>query len=81
MNPHEGAAEAADAGGGGEARPVVRRGAHPGEVLGEVLEALSISLATFARQIAVPTSDVSRIVKGQRQQATLARLRGMLASA
>lgn len=68
MNPHEGAGEPTDEGtGGGEARPVFRRAVRPGEVLGEELAALGLSLRVFARQIAVPTSDVSRIVNGKRQ--------------
>ena len=76
MNPEEAAAEAADGGGdGGEVRRVFRRAVQPGEVLGEELAALGISLAAFARQIAVPTSDVSRIVRGQRQLTTRMALR------
>jgi len=66
MNPEDAAAEATS-GDGGEVQPVFRRAVQPGTVLREELAALGISLATFARQLAVPTSDLSRIVKSQRQ--------------
>lgn len=67
--PHEGAvgdAVAATGRNDSESRPVIRRAVHPGEVLKDELDALGITPAAFAGQIAVERSDVTRILRGQR---------------
>ena len=44
------------------ARPPI----HPGEILGDELEELGISLSELARQINVPPNRVSQIINGKR---------------
>jgi antitoxin HigA-1 len=39
---------------------------HPGEVLGEDLQALGMSAAALARALAVPTNRITEILNGQR---------------
>jgi len=39
---------------------------HPGEHLAEQLEALNLSAAALARQVAVPTNRVTEILNGER---------------
>ena len=39
---------------------------HPGEILGDELEALAITAAELARQISVPTNRVTGILNGRR---------------
>ena len=39
---------------------------HPGEILGDELDALGISAAELARQISVPTNRITGILNGQR---------------
>ena len=39
---------------------------HPGEILGDELEALGITAAELARQISVPTNRITGILNGQR---------------
>jgi len=39
---------------------------HPGEILAEELDALGVSQAALARQIAVPANRITQIVHGQR---------------
>ncbi len=39
---------------------------HPGEVLGEDLEALEMSAAELARRLKVPTNRITEIINGQR---------------
>lgn len=39
---------------------------HPGEILAEQLDALSMSAAALARQIKVPVNRVTQILNGQR---------------
>ena len=39
---------------------------HPGEHLGEELEALDMSAAALARQLKVPTNRITEIINGQR---------------
>jgi addiction module HigA family antidote len=39
---------------------------HPGEILADELEALSITATELARQIAVPANRVTQIINGQR---------------
>lgn len=39
---------------------------HPGEILGEELEALGVSPTELARQIRVPANRISQIVNGKR---------------
>ena len=38
---------------------------HPGEILAEELDALGVSQAALARQIAVPANRITQIVHGQ----------------
>ena len=42
------------------------RPVHPGEVLGEELEALGMSASALARDLAVPTNRITSILNGQR---------------
>lgn len=70
VTPHETAGEDAGEVGGATANKSafrLRRAVKPGVVLGEELAVLGLSFAGLARQIGVPTSDVSRVVHGQRQ--------------
>jgi antitoxin HigA-1 len=39
---------------------------HPGEVLGDDLQALNMSAAALARQLKVPTNRITEILNGQR---------------
>lgn len=43
-----------------------RRAVHPGEVLKEELEELSVTPTEFARQIEVPPNRISQIIAGKR---------------
>jgi len=45
---------------------MVRSPKHPGDHLAEALTEIGMSAAEFARQIAVPTSRITNILKGQR---------------
>lgn len=45
---------------------MLKRVAHPGEVLRDELAELSVSQTTFARQIAVPPNRISQIIAGKR---------------
>jgi antitoxin HigA-1 len=60
------ASRAADLADSGEARPAFQRAVHPSEVLRDEIAAVGLTLATFARQIGMPTGNVTRIVNGQR---------------
>jgi addiction module HigA family antidote len=44
---------------------MVRSPKHPGDHLAEALTEIGMSAAEFARQIAVPTSRITNILKGQ----------------
>lgn len=43
-----------------------RRAVHPGEILREELDELSIAPTAFARQISVPPNRISQIIAGKR---------------
>ncbi len=45
---------------------MLKRAVHPGEILKDELEERGVSLASFARQIDVPTNRVSQIMAGKR---------------
>ena len=45
---------------------MLQHAVHPGEVLKEELEALGITAAELARQIAVPPNRLSQIINGKR---------------